>query len=171
MQINSVFTAIDTHGSGKRMVVVMQGCSRRCPGCNAPEAQLDPGRTVETSVHILAWQMQFNTFDGLTVTGGEPFEQPGELSRLLKAAKSAGLSTLLYTGYTWDELHTAFNGIARDLLRNVLAYVDILIDGPWMETSAQNNPLVPSTNQRVLHLLNGTLREPLVQTTHYTITA
>lgn len=164
VQVNSSFTATDTHGPGKRLVVVMQGCSRRCPGCNAPQAQLDPGRTVETSVHTFAWQMQCNTFDGLTVTGGEPFEQPGELARLLTAAKDAGLSTLVCTGYTWEELHTAFNGIARDLLRNVLVNVDILIDGPWKQHEAQNNLLAPSANQRILHLVNGTLREPMPQT-------
>lgn len=44
--------------------------------------------------------------DGLTISGGEPFEQPEGLLKLVMAYKEKfNDDILIFTGYTLDELH------------------------------------------------------------------
>ncbi|MCL1818381.1 MAG: radical SAM protein, partial [Spirochaetaceae bacterium] len=85
--------------------------------------------------------------NGITVSGGEPFEQPQELKRLLAAARGEGLHTLVYSGYAYEEL--------RRLFPACLAYIDILIDGPFLRDIPRASPWAGSGNQRILCLREG----------------
>jgi anaerobic ribonucleoside-triphosphate reductase activating protein len=65
--------------------------------------------------------------EGLTITGGEPFEQPEEAGALAASAKAAGLSVITYTGYLWEEL------LPRLETGKLLKNSDYIVDGPYME--------------------------------------
>ena len=70
----------------------------------------------------------------LTISGGEPFLQSGDLANLLNAVRSdRALSVrdiLLYTGYTAEELQVDDKDSA---VSRVLNLADVLIDGPYIE--------------------------------------
>jgi anaerobic ribonucleoside-triphosphate reductase activating protein len=85
----------------------------------------------------------------VTVLGGEPFEQADAVADLLERLRRDGLSTMVYSGHTWESLKRSPQpGIAR-----LLATVDLLVDGPFLpefyeETLAWRG----SSNQRLLCL-------------------
>ncbi len=89
--------------------------------------------------------------EGITISGGEPFEQPEELSKLLTLAALSDLHRLVYTGYRYEELKTMKNW-SIDLC---LGLTDMLIDGAYDWTIPQKHPWAGSGNQRILFLEQG----------------
>ncbi|MCD8375842.1 MAG: radical SAM protein, partial [Oscillospiraceae bacterium] len=69
-------------GPGLRFTVFTQGCPHRCPGCHNPHTH-DPAGGEEISVEELERRMAANPANrGLTLSGGDPFLQPGECAQL-----------------------------------------------------------------------------------------
>ena len=74
---------VSSLGYGQRVAVWFQGCSLQCPGCVSRDTwehglgTMPLERLVE---QIARWS---DAADGLTVSGGEPFEQPDALRELL----------------------------------------------------------------------------------------
>ena len=82
------------------------------------------------------------------MSGGEPFEQPDGLLALVRAVRALGLSVLIFSGFTVDELRARPGGPA------ILALVDVLIDGRYLAGERRGRGLRGSANQRI-HLLSG----------------
>ena len=86
--------------------------------------------------------------EGITLSGGEPFEQPEPCARLLFEARRRGLSTMAFTGYTREELLLAPDPHVREMLDRL----DVLVDGPYVAELACDDLWRGSRNQRVLFL-------------------
>jgi len=86
--------------------------------------------------------------DGLTVSGGEPTEQPRAVADLLRRVKVAGKNTWVYSGYTLEEL-VARGDPDTDAL---LAAADVLVDGRYEQDKAGLFRWRGSPNQRFHHL-------------------
>jgi len=85
--------------------------------------------------------------DGLTLTGGEPFNQPEDCAKLAHAARAAGLNVWCYTGWTLEALQTM--PTAQVLLREI----DVLVDGPYDKARRNLNlQWRGSENQRIIYL-------------------
>ena len=82
-------------GPGFRYTVFTQGCSHHCPGCHNPETHdFAGGRTVDTDAIVA--QMRANPLlDGLTLSGGDPMEQPAPCAELARQAHALGLNVWL----------------------------------------------------------------------------
>lgn len=154
MLIHDVLRSSTANGPGDRFVVWVQGCSRRCPGCFNPVAQPFPGTGYDITVPQIMNGIP-DAVEGITISGGEPFEQPEELLRLVRAARDRKLSVLIYTGYTYEELMNSFSGIKRDLMHDVLKHTNYLIDGPYVRENPSRNKWAGSGNQRFLLLSEG----------------
>ena len=86
---------------------------------------------------------------GLTVSGGEPFDQAKALHSLLYYVKKhTTLDIMVYSGYTLNEI---LNG--NPDMRMTLSLVDILIDGRYREDLPTTKIWRGSSNQ-VLHILS-----------------
>jgi anaerobic ribonucleoside-triphosphate reductase activating protein len=112
LRISRVHYPVTALGPGRRLGIWVQGCPLACRGCIARDTW-DPGGGREVPVSELAamWQTAVAAgADGLTISGGEPLEQPGGLSALLAAADgiraAAGREAdfLVYTGYADAEI-------------------------------------------------------------------
>jgi anaerobic ribonucleoside-triphosphate reductase activating protein len=98
---------------------------------------------------VLALAASARGLRGLTLLGGEPFQQAAPLAWLCARARRAGLDVLAFTGHTLERLRRSR---ARGV-RALLAQVDCLVDGPFVAALRGGNwPLVGSTNQRVIPL-------------------
>jgi anaerobic ribonucleoside-triphosphate reductase activating protein len=149
MLIHAILPRSRVNGPGERFVVWTQGCSRGCPGCFNRQAQgkSPPGKAMRLSVGEIVSRIPLGEVGGISVSGGEPFEQPEELLGLLVSARRLGLHTLVYSGFTYGELRESARGILRE--------IDILIDGPYIRDIPPASPWAGSGNQRIICLERG----------------
>jgi len=138
------------NGPGTRFVIWLQGCSLGCPGCFNPGTH-DAAGGEAVEVHALLARLAAaradGLIDGLTLSGGEPLEQPAATLALLRGARGLGLSTLAFSGFTIDEIG------ARPLGADVLAALDVLVDGRYLARERLGAGLRGSANQRI-HVLS-----------------
>lgn len=140
-------------GPGLRTAVFVQGCSHRCPGCHNPGSH-DPagGRDMDTA-DILATMAQNPLCAGLTLSGGEPFEQAAPCLALAKGAHAMGKTVWAYTGYTLEALRAS----ADPSVAALLAEADVLVDGPYLEAQRSLElKFRGSKNQRLIDLKQST---------------
>lgn len=162
MLIHDIVRSSAANGPGNRFVVWVQGCSRRCRGCFNPAAQPFPGAGCDITISQIMSSVP-DAVEGITVSGGEPFEQPEELLHLVRAAGSHNLSVLIYTGYTYEELTNGFSGTTQDVIHDVLEHTDYLIDGPYVREIPSQNKWAGSGNQRFLLLSGGAVVADLAE--------
>lgn len=134
------------NGPGARFVVWMQGCTLGCPGCFNPTTH-EAGGGREVPVAELAAELaaahRTHGIEGLSLSGGEPLQQPAAAAALLDAARALGLSTLAFSGYTLEEIRALPGG------PEVLARLDVLIDGRYVAGDRLATGLRGSANQRI----------------------
>ena len=153
-RIHAIEPKSRANGPGTRFVVWFQGCTLGCPGCFNPATHAGvpgPGTpgTPDTPIPELAAAMAAacaSGTTGLSLSGGEPLQQPEAARALLDAARALGLSTLAFSGYTIDEIRELPGG------PDVLARLDVLIDGRYVAGDRLATGLRGSANQRI-HLL------------------
>ncbi|WP_202379450.1 4Fe-4S single cluster domain-containing protein [Mesorhizobium sp. 131-2-5] len=133
---------VTTLGPGSRIGIWFQGCSIRCAGCiSADTWALKKGMTtVEQVMEAVArWLLHA---DGITISGGEPFDQPDALETLLRTIRLASrLDVLVYSGYPLEVL--------EGRLRTMDGLIDALISDPYDVGSTQTLALRGSDNQRL----------------------
>ena len=128
------------NGPGARFVLWFQGCTLGCPGCFNPSTHALGGREVDPAT------LDFGAVDGISLSGGEPMQQPEAALALVQRARATGLSTLMFSGYTRAEIE------AMPLGPSVLAALDVLIDGRYVAGERLATGLRGSANQRVVLL-------------------
>lgn len=139
-------------GPGIRLVVFAQGCRHHCPGCHNPQTH-DPegGYTISIS-EILDRIARNPLLDGITLSGGDPFEQAEGFARLAEKTRAMGCHVMTYTGYTYETLCS--QAPSRPGWQALLKETDLLVDGPFIQD--QHNPLLPfrgSANQRIVDVV------------------
>lgn len=139
-------------GPGVRLVVFTQGCSHSCPGCHNPETHDFAGGYDIDIEDILSKVKENPLLDGITLSGGDPFEQAEACSELARRAKEQGYNIVAYTGYTLEKLLRNKKHI------NLLEYIDILIDGRFeIDKLDLTLPFRGSSNQRIIKLSDYSL--------------
>lgn len=162
MRINSILKKSEANGPGKRGVIWVQGCRRNCEGCFNKETQpYEGGKKMKVSSIIK--QFELNDLDGITISGGEPFDQAEDLKNLLTEFKKKEINTLVYTGYTYEQLQLNYS--------DILCLCDYLIDGPYIKTMPSKCRWAGSGNQRFLKLENGKIKKDLTDCEEYSQTA
>jgi len=139
-------------GPGLRGILWVQGCSLLCTRVCLNPHLLDPtkGFAVDADAaarSVLRILAQYAEAEGVTILGGEPFDQAAALAAMLEPIRAAGYSTMVYSGHTHEDL------LRRDDAAALLAVSDILVDGPFIE--ALYDPALiwrGSSNQRVIPL-------------------
>lgn len=138
----------EVNGPGCRAVVWVQGCKRECPACfNKESWSFEVNQLI--AVDELAQRILSNPHNqGVTFSGGEPFWQAPALAQLARKLKAAGLNVMSFSGFTLQELRSPNAPIGA---QELLEQLDILVDGPFVESLAINSPdsLVSSRNQQV----------------------
>lgn len=86
--------------------------------------------------------------EGLTLIGGEPFDQPAAGAKLAKKAQELGLGVIAFSGYEYESLRSR-GGDTEEFL----AAIDLLVDGPYQAWNPETErALVGSANQRFIHI-------------------
>ena len=133
-----------------------QGCPHRCYNCQNPETwDFSGGKefTSETLNEIISGLTAQNIQRNFCVMGGEPLCDENLFLTLLviKEVKQTLPETKIYlwTGYTYEDLIKK----ANPKVEEVLKMVDILIDGPYVDSERDITlHMRGSRNQRIIDL-------------------
>ena len=141
---------VSTLGPGKRYAIWVQGCPHNCKGCIAKDSHsfTKGGEYVNTDSVLDEIDEVRAALTGVTISGGEPFMQAEGLCEVLRGAVERNLDVICYTGYQYEELKENENPYIREML----TYIDILIDGKYVEELNSGSYLRGSDNQRIIHL-------------------
>jgi len=148
--VNKAHFPVTVLGPGRRIGIWLQGCSIGCKGCVSQDTWArDAGREM-TVAQLLSWcrEVGGGALDGVTISGGEPFDQPQALAALLdglirwRADSAADFDILCYSGYPFARLQKAHEKLLRKL--------DALIPEPYID------------NQPLTHLWRGSANQPLL---------
>ena len=135
-------------GPGRRSVVQVSGCSIRCQGCYVPQThKAENGVRVPITSIIDEIFANRADHDGVTILGGEPFDQPRQVAELVYRLKRYDLHLTMYTGYTLEAL------IDREdpNVDYILTHTNLLIDGPFVrQLSANAGEYRGSQNQKLI---------------------
>ncbi len=158
VRVHAIEERSRANGPGARFVVWMQGCSLGCAGCFNPGTH-DAAGGRELAVADVAEQLaRTRGIEGLSLSGGEPLQQAPAAAALLDAARALGLSTLAFSGYRIEEIRAVPGG------PDVLARLDVLIDGRYVAGERLATGLRGSANQRI-HLLTSRYTRDQVERT------
>lgn len=86
------------------MSVFTQGCIHNCKGCHNPESHDPNGGKLYDTDKIIKLASENPLYDGVTLTGGDPFYQPEACAEIAEGVKKLGLNVWTFTGYTWEQL-------------------------------------------------------------------
>jgi anaerobic ribonucleoside-triphosphate reductase activating protein len=142
INLHSTIKSSRVNGPGDRFVIWTQGCRKMCKNCYNPETW-SHYRNNLIDIDLLVEEIKNSSTTGVTISGGDPFEQPEELFYLLREIKQLDLSdgVIVFSGYTIDEIRV------REELRKSLDYIDVLIDGLYIDEKRITNGLAGSSNQ------------------------
>jgi anaerobic ribonucleoside-triphosphate reductase activating protein len=148
-------------GPGIRAGIWTQGCTIGCAGCLARDTwAADPATAVDVGV-ILGWLASLpGPVQGVTISGGEPFQQPEALGELLRGIDawragqdeqtgrdgqaSRDIDILVYTGYALSRLKRA----ARSA--RLLSLCDAVVAGPYVQARNTGQRWRGSANQQIV---------------------
>lgn len=143
------------NGSGVRCTVFVSGCSFACPGCFNKVAW-DPkyGSPFDNDIqNQILKDLDSNYISGLTWLGGDPLHKKNyksviEFSKKIKQHFENKKDIWLYTGYTLEEIE------ADPDRKDILKYIDVLVDGKFEIDKKAKIPFRGSTNQRIIQIKN-----------------
>lgn len=144
--LNRCHYPVTALGPGVRAGIWVQGCTIGCAGCAARDTwAADPATAVETGT-IIEWLASLpGPVDGVTISGGEPFQQPEALLELLTGIHRwrAGrpVDVLAYSGYTYARLRS------RRSLSRIVDLCDAVVTGPYARRKPDGGWLRGSSNQ------------------------
>lgn len=149
LRIDRIKYPVSVLGPGQRAVVWVQGCDLGCEGCIADYASAPEGGTTITLPDLADWALACEDIDGITISGGEPFAQAGELAEFIDIVRAKrDMGVMCFTGYTIEQLRSSADPGSLALLHRV----DMLVDGPYIRSLHANLLWRGSSNQRIIHL-------------------
>lgn len=134
-------------GPGLRTSIYCAGCRHHCPGCHNPQSwEESNGKWM--SVDEILEVIKADEFSNVSFSGGDPFFQVDAFTELARRIKAETKKTIwCWTGFTIEQIR------ADEHLSQMLPYLDVLVDGPFIMAQRDTNLLFRgSANQRIIHL-------------------
>lgn len=147
LRLHAFEPASRANGPGVRAVVWVQGCTLGCRNCFNPLTHDITLGTVCDTAELAARILDLGeSISGVSISGGEPFQQPAALLDLLERLSKQPLSRLVFSGYSLAEIRS------QELGPVILEQIDVLIAGRFVTSRPVGHSLLGSANQEI-HLL------------------
>lgn len=139
LTINSI-----VDGTGLRTVIWTQGCIHNCKGCHNPVTHNLKGGYLKDCDELIE-EILSNKPNGVTFSGGDPFEQAEVCAYIAKRLKEHNINLWAYTGYTFEEVEIAIGTY------KFLRQLDVLVDSKFkIDERDTTIPFRGSRNQRII---------------------
>ena len=153
LNVALVVASTEAEGPGKRTAVWVQGCPMRCPGCCNPEMLPFVPAEPRTPESLVAETIAAGV-EGISLLGGEPFAQAAGLALVAEGVRRAGLTVMVFSGYTLDELRAR----PEPAVARLLAATDLLVDGRFDARQASARRRFIGSENQGLHFLSDRYR-------------
>jgi anaerobic ribonucleoside-triphosphate reductase activating protein len=150
-QLNNIKYPVYNLGFGKRIGIWVQGCDLGCKGCiNMTLWNNNNGKGINVlDTYNLIIDL-CEEYDGITISGGEPFQQYEALITFIYLIKkNTSLDIFCFTGYELEEI----NELYPDMLYS--KYIDRLMTGRYIEEIHSNDNIRGSSNQKLFQFVKG----------------
>jgi anaerobic ribonucleoside-triphosphate reductase activating protein len=149
IRLNRAHYPVVVLGPGRRAGLWLQGCGIGCAGCVARDTWADDPATEVDVDAVVDWCRALpGPVDGVTISGGEPFDQPAALHELLVRLHDwrgdRPIDLLCYSGRSLAVLRTRF--------APQLALLDAVIPGRYLADRAPGGKWRGSANQELVPL-------------------
>ena len=152
LEVSRAHYPVTVLGPGRRIGLWVQGCSIGCSGCVSQDTWAQDASRSMTVSHLLAWcrEMAAGGLDGITISGGEPFDQADGLLALLdgliawRAQAQIDFDILCYSGYPLKRLQKRHPA--------VLAKLDAVVPEPFNQHAMPGLKWRGSSNQALITL-------------------
>ena len=151
LELNKAHWPVTVLGPGRRIGLWVQGCSIRCKGCVSQDTWPADAKKSIAVRDLVAWckRVSAGKLDGVTISGGEPFDQADGLAALLdglhrwRRDSRLDFDVLCYSGYPLKMLQAKH--------ADVLDRLDAIVPEPYADAlplgrvwrGSSNQPLVP----------------------------
>lgn len=151
------------NGDGIRVTLWVAGCPHHCKNCQNPITwDSEGGIPFDSAAMDEIYDELHNDYcAGITFSGGDPFapsnrEEVALIASLIKC-QFPKKNIWIYTGYTWEEI------INDEVLKRFLTFVDIIVDGPYIEELRDVSlEWRGSSNQRVISVQESLKQNKIV---------
>lgn len=153
--LNKAHFPVTVLGPGQRIGIWLQGCSIHCRHCISQDTWVRGPQHDTTVARLMSWSRKITAdsrVDGITISGGEPFDQPRPLQALLDALHawrnqcSRHFDILCYSGYPY--------AVLQQRHRTILEKLDALISEPYVDGQPYTHLWRGSSNQQLIPLSN-----------------
>ena len=146
INIHRIINGTRVEGPGNRIAIWFQGCSRQCEGCFVQETWDKSPKKLYDEEQLAQLINKSIGIEGITILGGEPFEQVEGLKKLLMEIDKK-YSIIVFTGYKLEELQERND----DRIESIFKRIDVLVDGEYISGRRDlSRPMVGSDNQRFI---------------------
>lgn len=156
LYIDRILYPVTALGPGRRIGIWVSGCNHHCFRCANPELwnrRPDQIIEVEKMAQIINQLCKKYNPDGLTITGGEPFDQATELSELLDKMDGLFSDILVYSGYRKEQL------VHSENKKHLLERVDVLIDGLYIDELNTSSIVLRGSENQIIHYKNSEVKK------------
>jgi len=140
------------NGPGVRAVIWVQGCTIGCPGCYNNFTHAHTSNKLSSPSKIVEWINSIDDIEGITFSGGEPFEQALAVSSIIEKVNSERrepLTIFIFTGFDFETLRKSESAAVKRLL----SMTDMLSSGPYVSSLREEQLLWRgSSNQKLIYL-------------------
>lgn len=152
ININKLHFPVTVLGPGQRIGLWVQGCSVGCAGCMSRDTWNKGGHSAVPLDDVVDWCVGRAEIgaEGITISGGEPFEQPEALDALIarlsdwRRKQEREFDILCYSGLPLARLQRDFD--------HILAKLDALIPEPFQLRRPIGGSWQGSSNQPLILL-------------------
>lgn len=150
MYLDRILYPVTSLGPGKRLCIWVSGCNARCEGCANPELWTQRPEqfiSVENLVLAIKKSVMGKEIEGITISGGEPFDQAVDVIKLLNLL-NCKVDILVFSGYLYEEIK---NDITKNML---LEMIDVLVDGRYIEELNDGKSALKGSSNQCIYILN-----------------
>lgn len=140
-----------SNGPGLRAVVWVQGCTIGCPGCYSSTTHPHVAESLYSPSEIASWILSIKGIEGITFSGGEPFEQAAAITQTISLIqeKKPHLSIFTFTGFDFQTLKSSKD----DSVQKLLGITDIISSGPFISKLRDSSLLWRGSSNQELHYM------------------
>ena len=150
MYVDRILYPVTSLGPGKRLCIWVSGCNARCEGCANPELWTQRPEqfiSVENLALAIKKSVMGKEIEGITISGGEPFDQAVDVIKLLNLL-NCKVDILVFSGYLYEEIK---NDITKNML---LEMIDVFVDGRYIEELNDGRSALKGSSNQCIYILN-----------------